>query len=160
MKTFKCHHAREESWESLGLQGDQTSQSQRKSVLNILEGLMLKLKLQYFGHLRQRADSLGKTLMLRKIGGEKRREWQDEMVGWHHRLNVLEFEQTPGDSEGQGSLACCSPWSHKESDMTERRNNDNNSNAWMLRISLQVYAFFWGLGNWIIDTLIVKIVSW
>ena len=45
------------------------------------------------------------------------------MVGWHHQLNEHEFEQTPVDSEGQGSLACCSPWGRKESDMTERRNN-------------------------------------
>ena len=44
------------------------------------------------------------------------------MVGWHHRLNGHEFEQTPGDSEEQGSLACCSPWGHKELDMTERLN--------------------------------------
>ena len=43
---------------------------------------------------------------------------EDEMIRWHHRLNGREFEQTPGDSEGQGSLACCSPWGHKESDMT------------------------------------------
>ena len=42
-----------------------------------------------------------------------------EMVGWYHRLNGHEFEQTPGDDEGQGSLACCSPWSHNESDKTE-----------------------------------------
>ena len=44
------------------------------------------------------------------------------MVGWHHRHNGHEFEQTPGDGEGQGSLACCSPWGHKESDMTEQLN--------------------------------------
>ena len=44
---------------------------------------------------------------------------EDEMVGWHHWLNWHKFEQTPGDSERQGSLACCSPWGHKESDMTE-----------------------------------------
>ena len=43
---------------------------------------------------------------------------EDEMVGWHHQLNGLEFEQTPGDREGQGKLACCSPWGCKESDMT------------------------------------------
>ena len=49
-------------------------------------------------------------------------EWK-EMVGWHHRLNGHEFEQAPGDSEGQGSLACCSPPGHKESDMTERLNS-------------------------------------
>ena len=42
----------------------------------------------------------------------------DEMVGWHHQLNGHEFEQTAGDSEGQGSLACCSPWAHKELNMT------------------------------------------
>ena len=46
---------------------------------------------------------------------------EDEMVGWHHH-NGHEFEQTPGDSEGQGSLVCCSPWGHKEFDMTERLN--------------------------------------
>ena len=48
---------------------------------------------------------------------------EDEMVGWHHRLNGHEFEQTPGNSEGQGSLACCGSWGHKESDMTEQLNN-------------------------------------
>ena len=42
---------------------------------------------------------------------------EDEMVGWHHRLNELEFEQTPGDGEGRGSLVCCSPWGRKEEDM-------------------------------------------
>ena len=42
------------------------------------------------------------------------------MVGWHHRLDRLEFERVPGVGYGQGSLACCSPWGHKESDMTER----------------------------------------
>ena len=44
---------------------------------------------------------------------------EDEMVGWHLRLSGREFEQALGDSEGQGNLACCSPWGHKESDMTE-----------------------------------------
>ena len=62
-----------------------------------LEGLMLTLKLQYFGHLMQRIDSLEKILMLGKIEGTT----EDEMVGWHHRLNGHEFEQTQGDSEGQ-----------------------------------------------------------
>ena len=50
------------------------------------------------------------------------------MFGWHHGLNVHEFEQTLGDGEGQGCLACCSPWGRKESDTTERLNN-NNDNA-------------------------------
>ena len=48
---------------------------------------------------------------------------EDEMVGWHHRLNGHEFEQAPGVGDGQGNLACCSPWGRKESDTTEQRNN-------------------------------------
>ena len=63
-----------------------------------LEGLMLKPKLQYFGHLMQRADSFEKTLMLGKIEQREEKMTEDEMVGWHHRLNGHEFEQTPGDS--------------------------------------------------------------
>ena len=51
-------------------------------------------------------------------GQEEKGATEDETVGWHHRLNGHEFEQTHGDSEGQGSLACCSPWGHKESDTT------------------------------------------
>ena len=87
---------------------------------------MLKLKLQYFGHLMQGANSLEKTLMLAKIKcRRKRRVIEDEMVGWHHQFDGHEFEQTLGDRERQGSLACYSPWGHKESDMTERLNNNN-----------------------------------
>ena len=82
-----------------------------------LEGLMLKLKLHYFGHLMQRADSFEKTLMLGKSEGRKTTE--DEMVGWHLRLNGHEFEQALGVGDGKGSLACCSPWGYKESDTTE-----------------------------------------
>ena len=48
---------------------------------------------------------------------------EDEMVGWHHELDGHEFEQAPGDREGQGNLMCCSPWGHRESDMTQRLNN-------------------------------------
>ena len=60
---------------------------------------------------------LGPVLGRLRAGGE-RATGGDEIVGWHHQLNGHEFEQTPGDSEGQGSLACCSPWGHKKSDMT------------------------------------------
>ena len=85
-----------------------------------LEGLMLKLKLQYFGHLIQKADSLEKTLMLGKIEGRRRREWQeDDMVGWHHQLNGHKSEQAPGAGDGQGSLVCYRPCGHQESDTTE-----------------------------------------
>ena len=75
-----------------------------------LEGLMLELKLQYFGHLMQKADSFEKTLMLGKIEGRRRRGRQDEMVGWHHQLNGHEFGWTLGVGDGQGGLACCSSW--------------------------------------------------
>ena len=85
-----------------------------------LEGLMLKLKRQYSGHLMQRADSLEKTLMLGGIEGRRKKGMtEDEMVGWHHRLDGHEFEQALGVGDGQGSLACCSPWGLKVSDVTE-----------------------------------------
>ena len=84
-----------------------------------LEGLMLKLKLQYFGHLIRRADSFEKTPMLGKTEGRRRRgrqrmRWFDGI----NRLNGHEFEQTLGGSGGQRSLACCSPWDHKEMSTT------------------------------------------
>ena len=84
-----------------------------------LQGLMLKLKLQYFGYLMWRVNSLEKILMLAKIEGKRRKgEAEDEMVRWHHQLHGHESEQTPGDCEGQGSLLCCSQWGGKELDMT------------------------------------------
>ena len=85
-----------------------------------LEGLMLKLKLQIFGHLMWRSDSLEKTLMLGKIEGRRRRRWQKmrwlrrmrwlRWMRWHHQLDGHEFEQALGVGDGQGSLPCCSPW--------------------------------------------------
>ena len=88
-----------------------------------LEGLMLMLKLQYFGHLMRRVDSLEKTLMLGKIEGRRRRGRQKmRMVGRHHRLNEHGFGWTPGVGDGQGGLACCGSWGCKESDTTERLN--------------------------------------
>ena len=90
-----------------------------------LEGLMLKLRFQSFGQLVERLDSLGKDPDAGKDWGqEEKGATEDEMVGWHHWLKGQEFEQTPGNSEGQGSLACCSPWGCKESDMTEWLNNN------------------------------------
>ena len=91
---------------------------------------MLKLKLQYFGYLMRKADSLEKTLMLGKIEGRRRRgqqrmKWLDGITDSTHK-----FEQTLRDSEGQGSLACYSPRGHKELDTTERLNNN--------RIKIQV----------------------
>ena len=86
-----------------------------------LEGMMLKLKLQYFGQLMQRVDSLEKTDAGRDSGQEKGTT-EDEMAGWHHWLDGREFEWTLGVGNGQGGLACCNSWGHKESDMTEQLN--------------------------------------
>ena len=89
-----------------------------------LEGLMLKLKLQYFGHLIQRTDSLEKTLMLGKVEdgrrGRQNMKWLDDSMDI--QLNGHEFEQALGVGDGQEGLACCSPWGLKESDMTLRLN--------------------------------------
>ena len=88
-----------------------------------LEWLMLKLKLQSFGHMIGRTDSLEKILILGKIKGRRRRGMtEDEVVGWHHQLDGHEFQQALGVGDGQGRLPCCSPWGCKESDMTEQLN--------------------------------------
>ena len=87
-----------------------------------LEGLMLKLKLQYFVHLSTELTDAGKDWRQEEKGST-----EDKMVGWHHRFSGHEFEQTPGDGEGQGSLVCYSPWGCKESDTTEWPNNNNSS---------------------------------
>ena len=76
---------------------------------------MLKMKLQYFGHLMWWVDSLEKTDAGRDWGQEEKGMTEDEMAGWHHQPNGCEFEWTPGVGDGQGG----SPWGHKESDTTE-----------------------------------------
>ena len=88
-----------------------------------LEELTLKLKFQYFGHLMQGTDSLGKTLMLGNSEGGRRRgqqrmRWLDDITD----SMDLSLSKLWGDGEGQGSLVCCSPWGHKESDTTEQLN--------------------------------------
>ena len=110
----------------------QTAKRSNQSILKEInpeyssEGLVLKLKLQHFGHLMTTADSLEKTLMLGKIEGKRRRgqhtmRWLD---GITDSINGHEFEQTLGDSEGQGSLECCSLRGHKQLDTTEQLNNN------------------------------------
>ena len=85
-----------------------------------LEGMMLKLKLQYFGHLMRRVDSLEKTLMLGGIGGRRRRGRQ--RMRWPDGITDLMDVRTPGVGDGQGGLACCDSWGRKESDITEQLN--------------------------------------
>ena len=107
-----------------------------------LEGLMLKLKLQYFGHLMWRDKSLKNPDARKDWGQGEKGATEDELVGWHHQLNGHKFVEDPGDSEGQGGLTSCSPWSHKESDKTERLNSNKKKvyfcylqqNEWTLRV--------------------------
>ena len=101
-----------------------------------LEGMMLKLKLQYFGHLIWRVDSLEKTDAGRDWGQEEKGTTKDEMAGWHHQLDGREFEWTPEVGDGQGYLTCYDSWGHKESDTTERLNWTElnrflNSSTWV-----------------------------
>ena len=87
-----------------------------------LEGMMLKLKLQDFGHLMRRW-LIGKDSDAgRDWGQEEKGTTEDEMAGWHHRLNRHEYEWTLGVDDGQGGLVCCYSWGCKESDTTERLN--------------------------------------
>ena len=88
-----------------------------------LEGLMLKLKLQYFWPPDTKNWLIGKDPDAGKDWRwEEKGTTEDEMVWWHHRLDGHEFEQASGVGDGQGSLVYCSPWSHRESDTTERLN--------------------------------------
>ena len=79
------------------------------------------MKLQYFGHLMWRADSLEKHHDAGKDWGQEKGETDDKMVGWHHWLSGHGSEQTPGDDEEQGSLACCSPLDRKELDTAKQQ---------------------------------------
>ena len=83
-----------------------------------LEGLMLKLKLQYFGHQMQSQLIVKYPDAGKDSGKEEKAATEDDTVGWHDQFSEHEFDQTLGDNEGQRSLACCSPWGHKESDTT------------------------------------------
>ena len=103
----------EDSCEFLEHLGDQTSQSLKEiNPEYSLEGLMLKF--QYFGHLTR----LKRPGCWERLRAGRKGMTEDEMVGWHHRLNGHEFEQALGDSERQGNLMFCSPWGCKESDRT------------------------------------------
>ena len=120
----------EDSWESLGLQGDPISPFWRRSVLSV--GLMLKLthwKDWCWSWNSNTLDTWCKELILWKdpdAGKDWRQEkkgmTEDEMVGWYHWLNGDEFEWALGVSHGQGGLVCCGPWGHEESDTTDQLN--------------------------------------
>ena len=130
----------EDSWESLGIQ-DQTSPSKRKSVLNILwkdwywswNCNSLVTWCEDLTHWKRPW-----CLERLKAGGKG-----DEMVGWHHRCNGHEFEQALGIGDGQGSLACCGPWGHKDSDTTQQQLNWSEVAKLRLRCFSFPCLYFW-----------------
>ena len=119
-----------------------------------LEGLMLRLKLQYFGHLMQRVDSLEKTLMLGGVGGqEEKGTTENEMAGWHHRLDAHEFGWTLRVGDGQGGLACCDSWGRRESDTTKQLNWNEYSGWYIVGLQPKEWMNKW-IGTVLISSLI------
>ena len=121
----------EDSWESLGLQEDQISQSWKKSVLNIhCKDWCWNWSSNTLATCKKKSQLIGKDSDTRKDLKQEKGMKEDEIFGWHHWLNRPEFEQTLGDSKGQGSLVCCSLWGGKESDTTWRLNSNNLPFEW------------------------------
>ena len=101
----------EDPWESLGLQADPTNQSYRKSVLIFIGRTDAEAEAPILWPPDAKSWLIGKDPDSGKDWRQEETEvTEDEMVGWHHRLNGHEFQQTQGDSDGQWSPACCSPW--------------------------------------------------
>ena len=108
-----------------------------------LEGMMLKLKLQYFGHLMPKSWLIGKDSDAgRDWGQEEKGTTEDEMAGWHHRLDGHESGWTPGVGDGQGGLACCDSWCGKESDTTEWLNWTKLKACYNFILSSNVFTFY------------------
>ena len=123
---------------------------------------MLKLKLQYLGHLMQRTNSEENLDTGKDWRQEENGTTEDEMAGRHHWLNGHEFEQTLGDSEGQGSLTCCSPWGHKEtrlSDWTKAIITKNSSDISCKEKYVKVYLHWLFFQNEFSHFLLYKLNS-
>ena len=139
--TFKLH-----CWRRL-LRVPWTARRSNQSILKEInpeyssEGLMLKL--QYFGHLMRRARITGKDPDAGKYWGqEEKGTTEDEMIGWHHRLDEHEFDQAPGYDEGHGSLACCSPWVAKSWTRLSNRTELNSTQYKQLSCSKSIVRWW------------------
>ena len=146
----------EDSWESLGLQGDLTSPFWRKSALGVLERNDAKAETPVLWPPHEKSWLIGKDSDAgRDWGQEKKEMTEDEMAGWHHWLDGLEFEWTPGDGDGQGGLACCDSWGRKESDTTEWLNWNELIHSFLL----VRYSFVLSAGV-LHAHLCLKVYSW
>ena len=112
-----------DSWESLGLQGDPSSPLWRRSALGFLWKNDAKAETPVLWPPYAKSWLIGKDSDVgRDLGQEEKGTIEDEMAGWHHWLDGRESGWTPGVGDGQGGLACCNSWGHKESDRIERLN--------------------------------------
>ena len=132
-----------------------TTRRSNQSILKEMSPgwLMLKLKLQYFGHLMRGADSFEDPDTRKDWGQEEKGTTEDEMAGWHHWLIGHGFGWTPGVVDGQGGLACCGSWGRKESDTTEQLNwTELNAqlNATVLKGQFSTKYFKTIIKGWII----------
>ena len=119
-----------DSWESLGLQGDPTNPFWRRSALDVLGRNDSKAETPVLWPPHEKSWLIGKDSDAgRDWGQEEKGTTEDEMAGWHHWLDGRESEWTPGDGDGQGGLASCNSWGHKESDTTEQLNWTEHPNS-------------------------------
>ena len=135
----------EDSWESLGLQGDQTSQTYRKSVLNIHWRTDVEAPIHWPPDVKNWL--IGKDPDAGKDWRQEEKSMtEDETVGWHHWLDGHEFEQTLGVGDGQGSLTCCNPWGHMDwtplSELNWTRGSHSSCNSSSSSTLYQIYLYF------------------
>ena len=127
--------AGEDSWDSLGKQGDLPVNPKGNQPWIFIERIDAEALIVW-----PKSWLTGKDPYARKDWEqEEKGETEDKIVGWHHQLDGNEFEQTPEDHEGQGSLMCCSPWGRKESDITEQVNSKSPVNVTWLHTYICIY---------------------
>ena len=127
--------AGENSWESLGQQGDQTNPTGNQPWI-FIGRTDAEAEAPVFWSSDVNSWIIRKVPDAGKDWGQNKRVSEDEMVGWHHWCNGHEFGQTSGDGEGQGGLVHCSPWGRKESDMTGWLNNNNKNWCCIYQVDL------------------------
>ena len=143
----------EDSWESLGLQGDPTSPFEGDQPWDFFGRNDAKAETPVLWPPHVKSWLIGKYSDAgREWGQEEKGTAEDEMAGWHHGLDGHESEWTPGDSDGQGGLACCDSWGHKESDTIERLNWTEHRHYWTRTLPpvflslvnlFTIYPVFW-----------------